>query len=489
LFGLIMAGVAGCNDRPPVEARPDAGRPASERIPCVRSVSPASGRIGTEITLAGEFGDVPVPIVFSKNFDDPGTQVVARSWSPTQVVVSVPVLNYASWRVHALGGCEVFTPSLFQVIPPPRIYVNNNANNADGVNTITTLAYDAATGALTPMGPPTPTGLPASHQQGYTRSLQLFLRSPPRLYVSSDTGVAVLDIDLETGVPRPSSIGPTFPSGSTGGADLFYSIGAYFWAATDDGIVTWRVSGAYELIGRGKVSTAAARSMALFGDRPSQVYATRGDGTFDAWSATYPSTGDGRIPQPVLTPLNGSPFGAPASGTTSSSIGLLPRRNDSSLVYVTSSAGLGVWKIDNGARTATELHGSPFALTPPSGALGRPLFVGAATGRTGQAIYMAAEGSGNLVGATLDPDGVPTQVAGSPWNFAPDLTNISCATVVTSATSGSLRLIVTDAGNHRIGVFDAARGAVKPVPVPGSPFPLTDTPSELASGIAVLGAP
>ena len=60
---------------------------------------------------------------------------------------------------------------------------------------------------------------------------------------------------------------------------------------------------------------------------------------------------------------------------------------------------------------------------------------------------------------------------------------------VAGATLGSVRLIASDAGNRRIGVFDLPAGGAMPVPVAGSPFSMTYTPSELASGIAVLGAP
>jgi len=99
---------------------------------------------------------------------------------------------------------------------------------------------------------------------------------------------------------------------------------------------------------------------------------------------------------------------------------------------------------------------------------------------------LVSTGSGYLVGATLDASGLPTAMPGSPWNYSPELTNLSCFTSASGATEGAVRLIALDAGNGRVGVFDPPAGdGGRPVPVVGSPFALSQTPSELASGIAV----
>jgi hypothetical protein len=187
---------------------------------------------------------------------------------------------------------------------------------------------------------------------------------------------------------------------------------------------------------------------------------------------------------PVLTPLAGSPFGAPMASAPASGIAYAVRADDD-LLYVPSAAGLRAWRVE-GPRAVTEIAGSPFALTPPSGTLSAPLFLGSRTART---IYMAGTGSGYVVGAALDDAGAPSALPGSPWNFAPDVTNISCMTTARGPTTTILRLIASDAGNRRIAVFDLPAGAAKPVAVPGSPFQLTDTPSDLASGIVVLQPP
>jgi hypothetical protein len=202
------------------------------------------------------------------------------------------------------------------------------------------------------------------------------------------------------------------------------------------------------------------------------------------WSVSYQNDpADSTGPLPVLRPLDGSPYGTPGAAAPGAEIVYAARRNEDDLLYVTTTAGLGLWRIDRSTRKATEIAGSPFALNPPNTTLSQPLFFRSPGSR---AIHMAATGSGYIVGATLDSAGAPHPAPGSPWNFAPDLTNISCMTAAMGSTPKSFRLIATDAGNRRIGVFDLPAGAAMPIPVPGSPFPMTDTPSELASGIAIL---
>jgi hypothetical protein len=473
----LFAGCAG-GEFPPDPPQPPVVPPASG-FPCIRSVSPSRGLVGSDITLTGEFGDRQMPIMFSSG--DFSTQAIVRSWSPSQVVVSAPDISWGRWSVTLPpGGCILSPEPSFQAIPPARVYINNNANDADGFNTVTAMAFDLETGALTPMGKPRSIGIPASRRAG-CNSLEL----NRRLYASGDTGVAALDIDPATGALLPALNGSPFLSGSTGGAAVHHS-GAYVWTATDDGVAIWRIAAGAggSLLGPERISTLSARSMTFFGLRPSKLYTTRGDDTFDAWSVSYPSLGGGQIPLPVLTPVEGSPYGTPGPSQAASGITYATMPDDD-MLYVPSTEGLRVWRTSGGA-SVTEVAGSPFALNPPSGTLGRPVFASSSS-RT-STIYMAGIGTGYIVAATLDEAGIPTQVAGSPWNFAPDVTNISCLTRATSA-SGAVRLIATDAGNRRIAVFDLPAGSTTPVPVPGSPFVMADTPSELASGIAILQPP
>jgi len=432
--------------------------------------------------LTGEFGDSPVPVVFSAG-SGATAEAVVRSWSPSLVVVSVPAISHGAWTVAVPRGCELMYPPRFQVSPAPRIYINNNANNADGFDTITTLAYDPDTGAVTPMGPPTSIGLPASRRPGCRDSLMI-AGGPQRLYASGDTGVAVFDIDLDTGALHPSGNGAPYLSGSTGGAALHYSAGAYVWLASDAGVVAWRVGVSNILVDRTTVSPSPASAMAFFGLLPTRVYTTRGDGRFDGWSVAY-QTGANNTRMPVLAALDGSPYGTPQASASASAIVYSFRTGLDDALYVPTGAGLGLWDVAPGSHAATEVAGSPFSLNPPSGSLGRPLIYSAPRSRP---MYMAASGSELIVGATLDAAGVPSASPGSPWSFAPDLTNVSCLTGAAGATPSSpQRLIAIDAGNRRINVFDVPVRGEKPIPVPGSPFTMTDTPSELASGIAVLG--
>lgn len=462
---VIVAACGGTSSSLP----PADGGPPAPQTPCVYTVRPARGFIGNEVTLGGDFGDVPVQVLL-----DGGSQkyaAVVRSWSPTAVVITVPTIGYGTYGVQLSAGCMPSQPPTLQVVAPPRVYIDDNVNGADGFDTITTLAYDPISGALAPMGPPTSTGLPAAGRPGCRGSLALGL-GESRLYASGDTGVAVLAIDPATGAL--SRVG-TAASGSTGGGRVGWTLGAYVWQATDGGIFAWRV-GTGGLLDRIPVTTSPAAAMTLFGDRPSLAFTSRGDRRLDAWSLAYePQPGLTATPRATL--IDGWPVDVASNGAEPV---YLPRTNDRTLLWVPTAAGLGVWQIDPQTQLPHELTGSPVPLAAPSGALGTPLFTGM------QVIYMASVGSGYLAAAQLDAARMLSVAAGSPWNFAPDLTNLSCIATIPGPTPDANRLLAVDAGNRRIGVFDLPAGGGRPVPVVGSPFVLTETPAELASGIAVL---
>ena len=456
-------------------ARPDAGSPTSpeDLAPCVSSAAPARGRPGSQLTLTGRFGDTPVKVLLDSGSIEHEATVV--SWSPSQVVVTVPPSDPGDFSVKLSTGCVPQYQPHFVVAPPPRVYIHNNTNGADGFDSITTLAYDPDSGVLSPLGPPTSMGLAASGRPGCSDSLLLY---GGRLYASGDTGVAVFDVDARTGGLQPID-GSPFASGSTGGAGL--GAGTYIWQATDGGIVSWTRGNGEWLSDRVNVTTTPAASMLLSGTiRPVEILAARGDGTLDAWSMTYALLGD-RLPVPVAMPLAGSPYPASATG---SGVGIKFSGPLGSVehVHVGTPAGLGVWERDRQTGRLAEVSGSPFPLAAPSGVLsGSYLGLGSRN-----KMYLVSTGSGYLVGATLDASGRPTAMPGSPWNYSPDLTNLSCFTSASGATAGAVRLIALDAGNGRVGVFDPPAGdGGRPVPVVGSPFALSQTPSELASGIAV----
>jgi hypothetical protein len=440
---------------------------------CVYGVTPSRVFIGNEMTLKGSFGDVPVQVLLDAG--GPLHEATVRSWSPSEVVVTVPTVPFGSYRVHLSAGCEPSLSPLLQVLRPPRVYIDNNVNNADGFDTITTLAYDPISGALTSMGPPTSTGVATSGRTGCTRSLAA-VGLESKLFASGDTGVAVLDIDLATGALSP---GKVFPSGSTGGGNLAWSVGAFVWQATDGGVVAWHVGGpgGDGLRARTTVTTTPATAMTVVGQLPSRLFTTRGGGTIDTWSVAYAPPPDGVGVVPVATPVNrDAPFSA---GSNDTGLVYLFRRNTGPLLWVPTMAGIGVWQFDPQAQPQ-ELTGSPVPLAAPSGTLTTPIVFGRS------AVYIASAGSEFIAGATVDAASVPSVAPGSPWSFAPDLTNLSCITAIPGPTPDGVRLLAVDAGNRRVGVFDLPPGEARPVPVAGSPFPLTETPVELASGVAVL---
>jgi hypothetical protein len=59
---------------------------------------------------------------------------------------------------------------------------------------------------------------------------------------------------------------------------------------------------------------------------------------------------DSTGPLPVLTPLDGSPYGTPGAAAPGAEIVYAARRNEDDLLYVTTTAGLGLWRIDRSTR-------------------------------------------------------------------------------------------------------------------------------------------
>jgi len=483
---LAVFVVLACSDRTADVSKPDGGRtPPGDAVSCVQSISPTSGTIGTTVTLTGTFGNTPQNVTFWDVFNN-HAQADVQSWSPSQVVVSVPRLELGSWRVSPPGDC---TLASFDVTVPSRVYIDNNVNGADGFGSITTMEYDLYSGALKQLGQPTSTGIPASGRPGCSNSLvladitsvlkNLRVHHDLRLYASGDTGVAVFDIDPASGALRPFQAG-LFAAGATGGRSVHYTGDTYVWAATAVGVVAFTQDFDGHLKYTNLLSTLAATSIALAGDR---LYATRTDGMFDAWAVTYPLDLSQFPGRPVLTRLDGSPYGQPSASPAG--ITYRATRDGNGLLYATTTAGLRLWSVDSSG-IPKEIDGSPFVLGLPGSTPGDPVFINQAGSSR---MYLASVGSGSIVGAKIDSSGAPTPAAGSPWSYAPDLTNISCMIVAPGRSPNNPMLIASDAGNRRIGVFDVALDTGKPVPVAGSPFVMTETPSERASGIAVLGGP
>jgi hypothetical protein len=305
--------------------------------------------------LTGNFGSTPQAVEFAKLLENT-THAEVRSWSPSQLVISVPRVALGAWSLSLPGDCG---PASFEVIVPSRIYIDNNVNSADGFDTITTMQYDPASGAVKQLGAPSSTGLPATGRPGCSHSLALVrsvtIGSDPvinttlQLYASGNTGVAVFDIDLASGALRLTSNGGGFAAQGTGGRAL-HSAGAYVWAGTDAGLMAFPFGLDDRLKSASKLSTNSATSIALSGAPPSRLYATRNDGTFDAWSVTYELDVSDLTQRPVLTPLAGSPYGrrvasrlprgSPIAGRPAATVFSTCRRSPASGCGASTAAGL-----------------------------------------------------------------------------------------------------------------------------------------------------
>ena len=145
-------------------------------------------------------------------------------------------------------------------------------------------------------------------------------------------------------------------------------------------------------------------------------------------------------------------------------------------LYLPASDGtITVLAVDPNTGAAGPITGSPFGLGTAAGVIpDTPVFT-----PDGNRMYIGPFESGAIVGASLDAAGAPTPMTGSPWDFSPALTSISC---VSMSADGKYLLAADDPGKV-IGVFTFDAGGT-PTQVTGSPFVHT-TPSSSVSGMAI----
>ena len=474
--------------------------------PQITGITPTSGSVSSTITITGTDFGTSAGIV--KLGVDAAPQNWSNApvlrWSDTSIVATVPELPEGEYDfaeigangVGAVAPCDSYSCPRFVVRLPPRIYLNNNADDTSGFSTVTTLTYDPDTGAMTQLGSPTSLGMPATGIPGCSRSIIVDAQNR-RLYAAAATGIAVFAIDSATGALSPIP-GSPFLSGAQDARGMMVTTngesgGTRLWLAQHSGaLVSWTVDEATgELTDRTTFPTSPADeitmiTLAIQGDgAPSSfVYTNADDGTFAGFSTSpgvgmgfcdggeYCATPGGGTP---LTALPSSPFGSPLPAGTPAWITTAP----ADLLIAPTGTGLSFWTTDFSGVPGVpfQIQGSPLPLTSPGGPLGLP-----ATGDG--PVFMPASGSSYIVGVQTNGIAAPPQVLpGSPWNLGPALTNLSCLAL---ANFGG-RLFAVDAGHKRIGVYDWGPGAngTAPTltPVPGSPFRVS-TPYENVNGIA-----
>jgi IPT/TIG domain/Lactonase, 7-bladed beta-propeller len=439
----------------------DASPPDAAAAPTLATIAPAQGPVTTEVTLTGShFGAAQGAgtVTFG-----PANAAAVQSWSDTQIVVTVPDVLPDAYDVAVTiaGGTTGAKP--FRVVLPPMAYLDNDANDTtSGLNTITLMAFDAATGTLTQMGDPVPTGDTASGYGGCSSTL-LLDEHHRRLFAPGSTAVAVYDIDPVSGA-LTAVTGSPFPTGGSWG---------YQPRLTADGKRLF-------------VGNYNSKDISVF-----DVDLATGALTAVTGSPFATTVGDDTI---ALLPgeqfLYGNDYGGSYEGFAVATDGSLTSlgaattfdgtaievRPGTSQLYITGSAGtITVLDVDPDTGAATPITGSPFAPTLPTGAIiDTPVFTA-----DGNRLYIGPFSTGAIMGFDLAADGTPVAMTGSPWDFSTTMTSISCVAM----SRGGGYLIAEDETNKTVGVFTVGADGT-PMAVNGSPFAHT-TPVSRASGLAI----
>jgi 6-phosphogluconolactonase (cycloisomerase 2 family) len=345
------------------------------------------------------------------------------------------------------------------VILPPSIYLENDSVAAGtGFDTVTALAFDPSTGAVTQIGNELELGVAPAGYGGCSSSAFVHERTR-RLFVTGDTAVAVFDIDPVTGGLTPVT-GSPFALNMTGGYAVITNaagtrlfVGGY--ASSQIAVLDIANDGSLAHVTGSPFTSPQGTDTIALSQNEMYLYGNHYGGTFESFSVA--ATG-------AVTSLAATQTGGTA----------IQRRPGTDHLYVPAGNGnLGVWTIEaDGSLTA--VAGSPFPLAPPAGVLDTPAFTA-----DGARMYVGPDGSGNLLGYSLAADGTPTALAGSPWDVTASLTDISCVAV----SADGAYLIAVGEGQQRVGVF-ALDAAGTPTEVANSPFSYTPANAS-SSGIAI----
>ncbi|MGE0546773.1 MAG: IPT/TIG domain-containing protein [Kofleriaceae bacterium] len=459
----LLVVVAACGEVTPIV--PDAATDAPV-LPEITMVSAARSVITAEITIAGvRFGDAQG----TGKVEFGGVTASITSWSDTSIVAVVPDLFPRDAPIVVTNAFGAGEAQPFRVTLRPAVYLNNDATDSNGTNTITMMAMDLATGALTEVTPPTQMGTMASVYGGCSQSIWIH-EATRRLFATGATGVAVFDIHPVTGALSPV-IGSPFPNGGNRSFGvLTNAAGTRVFVANFDSqnIAVFDVSSTGVLTavpGSPFATTTTCDTLTLaFDDRFLYAnYYGYPNGVFDGFAIGT----DGS-----LSTIDGM------SRLGGSSIVVRPGHNQLFIpqtVFDTGATQVSVWNIDpvTGVPTEATAEGSPFAFdAPDSGFPDSPVFT-----PDGRQLYIAPDNAGWVVGFTLDDAGIPTPINGSPWQSG-GITDMSCEVM---SRDGTMILSVGEAQNS-VAVFKLIGDT--PSQVVGSPFTHT-TPASNASGIAI----
>jgi hypothetical protein len=419
----------------------------------ITGITPTKGIVTVAATITGTgFGTEPGTVKVG------GVAATVTSWSDTSIAIKIPDVMPGDADVVVTTAGGMSAPMTFTVVLPPTIYIDNGQSGTDGFDSVSALAFDPATGAVTQIGQPVSMGVAASGYGGCSTSL--WINTPTRhLFASGSGKFAVFNINPVSGALTPVAGSPFDAGGGRSFSVLTNAAGNRLWidnfGSTNVGVFDLAADGTpTPVAGSPFASPFASDTMTLSKDE-TILYVNYYGGAFSGF--TVASTG-------AMTPLT--------TQTAGGGTGIMRRPGTDQLFVPTESNTFGVFTAASDG-TVTQLTGSPFMAAAP----GPTLQVGAFTA-DGSRLYFADFGRAAIVGFDLAADGTPTAITGSPWTFGTTSFS-SCAAV---AQDGSY-LIATNTGASSVGVF-ALDATGTPTLAAGSPFSFMPANTS-ANGLAI----
>jgi len=429
-----------------IDARPEAPPPT------LSSVSPSSGIVTTMVTVSGTgFGDTQGTSTVTLG----GVSGTVATWSSTSITVAVPNIKPAAADVVVTVDGSASAPQKFRVILPPRAYVHNQSlDTMLMADNVAVLSYDSVMKKLVQIPPNISTGMAPVGFGGCDHSIVVH-EATRRLFVTSNTGIAVYDIDPVMGTLLPV---PGSPFLVTGASSLFglevNKAGTRVWAALTGHIAVFDV---------GPQGTLTAVAGSPFVTIQNDVIALSNDERF-----IYANTEGmmfGAFTTDTYAPVMGSPYSQAAFTF------YMARRPTTEQIFLPGANGVSVWQPDTTGKPS-QITGSPFLATKPPGGTNNSISFTS----DGSRAYITAQGSTYIVEVSLAADGTPTTLPGSPVNTTP-LTSITCDAV---SNDGSVLVVLSASAS--VGVFALAADGTA-TQFPGSPFPFTA--QAFTSGLAL----
>jgi hypothetical protein len=361
--------------------------------PNISGLSPASGTVGTTLTLTGaNLGDAQDASTVTIG----GVAATVTSWQANSIQVTVPDVFPGAREVKVTVDGTLGTAK-FTVVLPRRLY------SCDDGSPNTVSAYEIGTdGIPTPMtGSPYQTGGNGNGYGGMSNCIRIHAASR-RLYAANADSVSIFSIDGVTGALTRLTASPASIAGRT--VDLFsleISPDGNRVYLPDDStgeivIADVAADGALTQVSGSPVAASSANA---------SVLELRPDGAFlyshpeETFVDVFSVASSGAV---ALT--------GPTTYTTAGAGWTLRLNRAGTKLAVGASNGLAVMNLDPTTGVPALAPGTPASMSNDAGSI--------AWSPDGTRLYATEWSAEKLYGWTVAADGTATAMAGSPWTVA-----------------------------------------------------------------------